>query len=67
MRQPGNRYIAAMKKKPEQATKHGIVGPDGKPFEIPEKGSIGLLALGYRGLMAWREKRIEAGKKKLKG
>ena len=26
----------------------------GTPYEIPEEGSLGLLALGYRGLVAWR-------------
>ena len=31
----------------------------GEPFEIPEGGSLGLLALGYIGVMLWREKRIE--------
>lgn len=30
---------------------------DGQPFDIPAEGSLGLLALGYVGLMAWREKR----------
>jgi hypothetical protein len=30
---------------------------DGTPYEVPEEGSLGLLALGYRGLMAWRAKR----------
>ena len=44
---------------------YGIVGSDGQPFEIPVRGSMGLLALGYRGLMAWRAKRIEAEKKAL--
>ena len=29
-------------------------------FEIPEQGSLGLLALGYRGLVAWREKKEKA-------
>jgi len=33
---------------------------DGKAFEVPEEGSLGLLALGYVGLMAWRQKRQEA-------
>ena len=33
---------------------------NGKPFEVPEEGSLGLLALGYVGLMAWRQKRQEA-------
>ena len=30
---------------------------DGKPFPIPEKGSLGLLALGYKGIIAWRKVR----------
>ena len=25
-----------------------------KPYDIPKEGSLGLLALGYRGLVAWR-------------
>ena len=33
-------------------TVHGI------PYDIPVGGSLGLLALGYIGLMAWREKRM---------
>ena len=36
-----------------------IITSDGKPFEVPVKGSLGLLALGAVGLMAWREKRQE--------
>lgn len=27
----------------------------GKTYEVPPGGSLGLLALGYRGLLAWRE------------
>ena len=30
---------------------------EGAAYDIPEGGSLGLLALGYIGLMAWREKR----------
>ena len=30
---------------------------DGQPFEIPPEGSLGLLALGYQGLAAWRQAR----------
>lgn len=30
-----------------------------QPYEIPEGGSLGLLALGYVGIMLWREKRHE--------
>lgn len=29
----------------------------GEAFDIPEDGSLGLLALGYIGVMLWREKR----------
>ena len=34
-----------------------------KEYEIPLEGSLGLLALGYRGLVAWREKREKEGYK----
>lgn len=30
----------------------------GENYDIPAEGSLGLLALGYIGLMAWREKRM---------
>jgi hypothetical protein len=48
------------------AAEYGITGKEGKPIAIPQKGSLGLLALGYRGLMAWRAKRIEQSKQKNK-
>lgn len=32
---------------------------EGKYFDVPERGSLGLLALGYKGLIAWRAKRVE--------
>ena len=35
-------------------------------FIIPEKGSIGLLALGAVGLKAWRKVRREASLKEIK-
>jgi hypothetical protein len=36
-----------------------------EPFEVvPERGSLGLLALGAVGLMAWREKMAEKKKAK---
>lgn len=37
-----------------------IITKDGEPFEAPAEGSLSLLALGYRGLMAWRAKRASA-------
>jgi hypothetical protein len=37
--------------------------PDGKLFDVPAEGSLSLLALGYKGLMAWRAKRIAIARK----
>ena len=34
--------------------------PDGTFNEIPDEGNLGLLAFGYRGIIAWRKKREEA-------
>jgi hypothetical protein len=36
---------------------HGFKDQDGKDLEIPEHGFLGLLAIGYRGLSAWRVKK----------
>ncbi len=33
--------------------------PDGKPFPIPKSGSLGLLAMGYQGLIAWRKQKAK--------
>lgn len=35
---------------------------EGKAVEIPVEGALGLLALGARGLIAWRLKRDEVAK-----
>lgn len=32
-------------------------------FNVPPDGSLGLLALGYRGLVAWRKRREEVREK----
>ena len=34
-----------------------IYTKEGKKIDIPIEGSLGLLALGAKGLIAWREKR----------
>lgn len=34
------------------------VSADNRVFEVPENGSLGLLAAGYEGLIAWRKKRV---------
>lgn len=44
---------------PKKVAPKEIWGEDGQLLEIKEEGSLGLLALGYVGLMAWRTKRME--------
>ena len=34
-----------------------ITTKDGKPLNVPPEGSLGLLALGHVGLIAWRQAR----------
>ncbi|NOQ26235.1 MAG: hypothetical protein GQ564_12800 [Bacteroidales bacterium] len=34
--------------------------PEGKTFPIPKSGTLGLLALGYQGLIAWRKQKSNA-------
>jgi len=34
--------------------------PDGKPFPIPESGTLGLLTMGYQGLIAWRKQKTKS-------
>ena len=36
-----------------------ILTKDGKEFEVPVEGSLGLLALGTVGIQAWRKKQRE--------
>jgi hypothetical protein len=40
-----------------------LLAKDGKEIAVTADGSLGLLALGYRGLIAWRQKRMEEHKK----
>jgi hypothetical protein len=35
-----------------------IKTPEGKDFNVTAEGSLGLLALGAKGLIAWRQKRM---------
>ncbi|HAE13017.1 MAG: hypothetical protein H6548_08030 [Chitinophagales bacterium] len=48
------------KKEVKQIT---ITTKDGKPFAVPPEGSLGLLALGHVGLMAWRQSRAAYAEK----
>lgn len=41
----------------KQGNKITITTTDGQPFKVPVEGSLGLLALGYKGLIAWRQVR----------
>jgi hypothetical protein len=34
----------------------------GEEYEIPPGGSLGLLSIGYKGILAWRKKRAEVKK-----
>lgn len=36
-----------------------ITTKDGAPIDVPPEGSLGLLALGYKGLIAWRQSRAQ--------
>ena len=36
----------------------------GEVYEIPVEGSLALLALGARGIIAWREKKAEVNAKR---
>lgn len=49
-----------MKNQEQEGTKPSqpVLVP-GAVIEIPVEGALGLLALGARGLMAWRQKRDE--------
>lgn len=37
-----------------------LIDENGQPFEAPAEGTLGLLALGHLGLIAWRQKRQKA-------
>ena len=43
-----------------------VITEQGDNFDIPIKGTLGLLALGYLGTMLWREK-IQTKKNKKNG
>ena len=45
----------------------GFTTRSGHPYDVTAEGSLGLLALGDVGLMAWRQKRREASNVAEKG
>lgn len=44
----------------DKNTKQPIQYKKGDKYIVPPQGSLGLLALGYQGLVAWRKARAEA-------
>jgi hypothetical protein len=54
-------YLCIMKEK-----NNPVFPKAGDTYEIPVEGSLGLFALGYRGLLAWRKKREEVKSEILK-
>lgn len=62
---PRNRYDKIKKKYDQllatynvEQLKAAIAAYEKNGYEVPVNGSMGLLALGYRGLKVWREKKI---------
>ena len=58
---PANLKYCMEKNKPQKVS---VVTKDGQPFQVPKEGSLGLLALGYKGLVAWRQVRRQYQKAK---
>lgn len=46
-------------KKTKKDPKPVTITLDGKPFEVPPGGTLGLLALGNIGIRAWKKTRTE--------
>jgi len=44
----------------DKAAKQPVQYKKGDKYTVPPEGSLGLLALGYQGLVAWRKARAEA-------
>ncbi len=44
---------------PKPTQNSSLTQKDGISYDVPVEGSLGLLALGYQGLVAWRAKRKE--------
>ncbi len=44
---------------------YNFTDANGKSFPIPESGSLGLLAMGYQGLIAWRKEKSKSRHKGL--
>ncbi len=38
---------------------YAFISEDGRTFKITEFGSLGILAIGYQGLIAWRKQKAK--------
>ena len=56
-----------MKFRINKQSKAKVKTQDGKPYEVPVEGSLGLLASGYKGVLLWREKRVAVKREKRQG
>lgn len=41
-------------KQAQQGSLH-LNDENGKPIEVPKEGSLGIIALGYKGILAWKK------------
>lgn len=37
-----------------------LITTEGSPYQITEEGSLGILAMGYVGIMLWRDKKYSS-------
>jgi len=44
----------------ENDSQKPFITTEGLPYEITEEGSLGILAMGYVGIMLWREKKYNS-------
>lgn len=51
----------------EHDSQEPFITTEGTPYEITEEGSLGILAMGYVGIMLWREKKYNSSVKSESG
>jgi hypothetical protein len=52
-----NAHVFKLKEKMDGKRK--IKTLDGREYQIPKGGSLGLLALGYKGILSWKKVKSE--------
>lgn len=65
MNQNSNKIKTKTDKTPisEVRSTEPLITMEGTPYQIPEEGSLGLLAMGYVGIMLWRNKKYNSSLK----